>query len=63
MNIIVKMRDGTERKFLHKGRAGGSYSKTLHYELGFVIIRDEWGSETAIPTELVAEVKTERSGW
>lgn len=55
-NIIVKLKDGTERKFMHKGRAGGSYTKSLRYEPGFVVVKDEYSKETAFPTELVKEV-------
>jgi hypothetical protein len=32
MNIIVKMKNGTTKEFLHEGRAGGSYTKTTKYE-------------------------------
>jgi hypothetical protein len=58
MSIIIHLRDGTKREFLHQGRAGGSYTKSLHYEPGFVVIEDEWGKRTAIPTELIAEVES-----
>lgn len=56
-NITVKMKDGTEKKFLHEGRAGGSYTKHIRYEGGFAIITDEWYNETAIPQADIAEVK------
>lgn len=56
-NIIIKMKDGSERKFLHEGRAGGSYTKRVRYENGFVLIEDEWGKTTAIPTDLISEVE------
>jgi hypothetical protein len=58
MDIILKMRDGTERKFLHEGRAGGSYSKKIRYEPGFVVVTDEYYRETAIPADLILEVIT-----
>ena len=46
-SIYVKMKNGTTKKFKHKGRAGGSYTKSIRYEGGFAIITDEWGSEFA----------------
>jgi len=58
MSITITMRDGTKRDFPHEGRSGGSYTKSLRYEPGFVVVEDEWGKRTAFPTELVAEVET-----
>ena len=57
-NITITMRDGTVRDFPHKGRSGGSYTKSVRYEGGMVIVCDEWDHETAIPMDLVAEVVT-----
>jgi hypothetical protein len=59
MNITVIMKDGRRREFKHEGRPGGSYTKRLRYEPGFVVITDEWGQETAIPAEDISEVRTE----
>ena len=56
-DIVVKMKDGTTREFRHTGRAGGSYTKTVKFEVGFVIIEDEWYNRTAIPTAEVLEVQ------
>ena len=58
MDIILEMRDGTSREFRHRGRPGGSYTKKLRYEPGFVVITDEWYSETAIPVEDIKEIRT-----
>lgn len=55
-NIVVTMKDGTRREFKHEGRAGGSYTKRLKLEHGFVIITDEWDKKIVIPSEDVAEV-------
>ena len=55
-NITVKMKDGTKREFKHEGRAGGSYTKTVKFEAGFVIITDEWDERIAIPAADIAEV-------
>lgn len=66
MNITVKMKDGTVKKFFHEGRAGGSYTKSIRYEPGFVVIKDEWESETAISSEDIQEIITEshrRGAW
>jgi hypothetical protein len=54
-NITIRMRDGSVKEFPHKGRAGGSYTKSLRHEPGFVVITDEWYTETALPTEMIAE--------
>lgn len=59
MNIEVHMKDGTVRTFLHEGRAGGSYTKSIKYEGAFVVITDEWYRTTAIPAADIKEVKTE----
>ena len=36
-NIRVKMKNGEVKEFLHKPRAGGSYTKTLRYEGVFAL--------------------------
>ena len=56
-NITVKMKDGTERKFMHEGRAGGSYSKRLSYAGAFAVIEDEYGNKTSIPAADIAEIE------
>lgn len=55
-NIVVKMKDGTERKFLHKGRPGGSYTNRLKLENGFAVIEDEYYERTIIPSGDIAEI-------
>jgi hypothetical protein len=63
-NIIIKMRDGTEKKFMHEGRAGGSYTKEIRYEGNFAIIKDEFYRETVIPMDLILEINIEpNKGW
>lgn len=62
-NITIKLRDGTVREFKHVGRPGGSYTKTISYEPGFVVVTDEYHTRTAIPTELVAEVVERPVRW
>lgn len=57
-SIQIKLKDGTVRDFRHEGRAGGSFTKRLRYEVGFVVIEDEYGHTTSIPTADIAEVKT-----
>jgi hypothetical protein len=61
----VTLKDGTKRDFLEKGRPGGSWTNSLRYEPGFVVFRDEWGGETAIPAELILEIRKDagRGGW
>lgn len=64
-NITIVMRDGRKVEHKHVGRPGGSYSKTVRYEVGFVVVVDEYGSEIAYPAQDILEVKVDnlRSGW
>jgi len=62
-SVKVKFRDGTVRDFRHRGRAGGSYTVTVRYEDGFVVVIDEWGRRTAFPGDIVAEVVEEPVRW
>lgn len=63
-HIEIEMKDGTVRRFPHEGRPGGSYTKTVRYEGAFVIVRDEYDQETAIPVAEVKEVRTwPTRGW
>ncbi len=57
-SIEIIFKDGTKREFLHQGRAGGSYTKKVRYEGGFVIVRDEYYKETAFPADDIKEIKT-----
>jgi hypothetical protein len=57
-NIIVTMKDGTVRQFEHEGRAGGSYTKRLRHESGFVVIIDEWDNEIYIPAVDIEKIET-----
>lgn len=56
-NVTVKLKNGETREFVERGRPGGSYYVSVRYEAAFVIIKDEWGEETAFPASDVAEVK------
>jgi hypothetical protein len=56
-SITVIYLDGSKEEFPHKGRAGGSWTKTIRYEGSFAIIKDEWGNETSIPAALIREIK------
>ena len=58
-NITVRLKDGTVKKFDHKGRAGGSWTVTMRQEGNFVVIKDEFGKETWIPHEDIQEVVSE----
>jgi hypothetical protein len=62
-NITIRMRDGSTREFKHAGRPGGSYTKRLRYEPGFVVVTDEYYHETAIPTDLVDSVEESPTRW
>jgi hypothetical protein len=58
LNVTIYLRDGTKQEFQHSGRSGGSYTKSLRYEVGYVIVADEWGNEVAFPNDLVLRVET-----
>ena len=60
-SIKVWMKNGEVKDFPHKGRPGGSYSKSIRYENGFVVIIDEWYNETVLPSEDILEIKTRNS--
>lgn len=62
-SIVVRFKDGTVREFPHEGRAGGSYTKTVKYEGGAVIVEDEWYKRTAFPLSDVAEVIETPTRW
>lgn len=63
-NITITLKDGTVKRFPHEGRPGGSYTKTVRYEGAFVIVVDEWGTETAYPAADVREVRSDpHRGW
>jgi hypothetical protein len=63
-NITITFNDGTKKEFPHEGRSGGSYSKRLILENGWVIVEDEYGNKTIYPESIVKEIN-ERShrGW
>jgi hypothetical protein len=63
-NIVVTMKSGEVRKFIHTGRPGGSWTKTLKYEGGFAVIEDEYQKRTAIPASDIREVvETPHNGY
>jgi hypothetical protein len=55
-NVLVKFRDGTEKVHKEDFRTGGSYTQTVTYESGVVIIVDVWGGQTIYPLDLVESV-------
>jgi hypothetical protein len=61
--IEITMKDGTKHTFNHEGRPGGSYTKAVKYEGAFVIVVDEWGSQTAFPAADVASVHVAEARW
>ena len=56
-NIVVRMKSGEVRRFMHEGRSGGSYTKSLTFEGAFAIITDEWYRRTCIPAEDIADIE------
>lgn len=63
MNIKITMKDGVVRNFPHEGRPGGSYTKTIDYVPGFIVIKDEWGKEIVIPSDQIKEIETTPSRY
>lgn len=58
-NIKIIFKDGTEREFLHEGRAGGSYTKEVKYIADFAVITDEWHRQFIFPSGDIKEIKVE----
>lgn len=56
--VCIKFKDGTEKEFRHRPRAGGSWTLELRYEGGFAIVVDEWGRETAFPSTDISTIET-----
>lgn len=56
--IKIEFKDGTVKEFKHEGRAGGSWTKTLKTEPGWVIVRGEYGETWQYPSDTVKSVET-----
>lgn len=63
--IQVRKKDGTVKDFPDGHRPGGSWTNSIRYEVGFVVVTDVWGNETAIPSADIDEIKTtpNRGRW
>jgi hypothetical protein len=62
--ITVTFKDHRSPKvYRHKGRAGGSYTIGVRYEVGWVVITDEWGHEDGFPSADVESVEARERGW
>jgi hypothetical protein len=62
-DIKIEMKDGTIREFKHEGRSGGSYTKHIKYEPGFIVIIDEWDHRISIPTADIKEISEKPIRW
>jgi hypothetical protein len=60
MNIMITMKSGEVKRFMHQGRPGGGWTKSIRYEGAFAIITDEWSREIAIPVQDIKEIKTDQ---
>lgn len=63
-NVTIKKKDGTVLKFTQQPQQ--SRQNTVEYIAAFVVIKDGYGTETAIPAADVLEVisqSTERGRW
>lgn len=63
--VTVKMKDGTDRHF-KETRSDRDGKNTVRYEVGFVVVTNVWGKETAIPASDVLEVEfspEQRGRW
>lgn len=56
--IRITFKDGTEKVFNHRGRAGGSYTIGIKFQGGFAIVEDEWGNTEAYPDAAIEKVQT-----
>jgi hypothetical protein len=54
--IRIKMKAGDTRIFEDRGAPGGSYSQSIKYEPGFVVIESAYGDQKAIPSDLIEEI-------
>ena len=54
--VTVTLKDGNSIEFAETGRPGGSYSNSVAYEIGFVVVTDEWGAQVAFPASDIAKV-------
>lgn len=62
--IVMKMKDGTVKDFPESYRAGGSYHTTIRYEGAFAIVKNAYGTETAVPAQDIEEVSVmPTGGW
>lgn len=62
--IRITFKDGTEKVFNHRGRAGGSYTIGIKYQGGFAIVENEWGDTASFPAADIEKVETtEERGW
>ncbi len=62
-SIKIFMKDGKVKNFPHVGRHGGSYTKSIKYQGSFAIVVDEDYNETAIPVDLISEIKVTHDRW
>jgi hypothetical protein len=58
MRITIRFRAGEKVVYEPKPRPGGSYTKSIRYEGGMAIVKDEWGKETAYPIDTIESVET-----
>ena len=56
--IQITFADGTVRTWRHEGRAGGSWTKTIEFNNGWVTVRDEQGDTYSFQAFAVREVQT-----
>jgi len=56
--ICIEFIDGTKREWRHEGRAGGSWTKTLELQDGWVTVRNEYGSTNIFPRDSIKEIIT-----
>lgn len=59
IKITFTFKDGTVKQFNPEQRPGGSYTNTLRYEPGFVVVKNVWDKEISFRTDDVAQIETE----
>ena len=55
-DIYVKMKDGSTKRFEHKGHPA-DWTNVIQYKGAFAVITDAVGNKTAIPASNISEIK------
>lgn len=62
-DIKIYFKNGDVGEFKHQGRPGGSYTKVLTLDQGFVVITDEWSTRTIFPAADIERIVETPTRW